>query len=92
MPIPTDMRDAIRRERLVELAFESHRYFDTRRWKIAETTDKVILGLNIQKNAADGFYNVVTTESRVFDKKHYLWPIPNGEVQKVPLLVQNTGW
>ncbi len=92
LPIPADMRDAIRRERRVELAFESHRYFDTRRWKIAETTDKVILGLNIQKNAADGFYNVVTTESRVFDKKHYLWPIPNGEVQKVPLVVQNTGW
>ncbi|MBC7617173.1 MAG: RagB/SusD family nutrient uptake outer membrane protein [Pedobacter sp.] len=92
LSVPTDMRDAIRRERRVELAFESHRYFDTRRWKIAETTNKAIFGLDIQKNLATGFYKVVQTESRVFDKKHYLWPIPNGEIQKVPLLVQNTGW
>src|SRR5690606_1842109 len=30
-----DMRQKIRRERAVELAFEEHRYFDVRRWKIA---------------------------------------------------------
>src|SRR5690349_18379379 len=30
------MRQAIRMERRVELAFECVRYFDTRRWKIAE--------------------------------------------------------
>lgn len=92
LPIPTDMRDALIRERRVELAFESHRYFDTRRWKIAETTDRTLLGLDITKNAATGFYNIVQTESRIFEKKHYLWPIPNSEIQKVPLLVQNTGW
>ncbi|MEJ2883140.1 RagB/SusD family nutrient uptake outer membrane protein [Pedobacter sp. GR22-6] len=92
LPVPADLRDAIRRERRVELAFESHRYFDTRRWKIAESTERSILGLDIGKNAATGFYNIVQQESRVFEKKHYLWPIPNGEVQKVPLVVQNTGW
>ena len=92
LPVPTDLREAIRKERRVELAFESHRYFDTRRWKIAETTDRNIYGLDYIKNANNGFYNIVQTESRVFDKKHYLWPIPNGEVQKVPLVVQNTGW
>lgn len=92
LPVPTDMREAIRKERRVELAFENHRYFDTRRWKIAETTDRNLEGLDITKNADNGFYNVIQVESRVFDKKHYLWPIPNGEIQKVPLLVQNTGW
>ncbi|TDQ10045.1 RagB/SusD family nutrient uptake outer membrane protein [Pedobacter metabolipauper] len=92
LPVPADLRAAIRLERQVELAFESHRYFDTRRWKIAATTDKFINGLDITKNAATGFYNIVQQESRVFDAKHYLWPIPNGEIQKVPLLVQNPGW
>lgn len=92
LPIPTDLREAIRMERRVELAFESHRYFDTRRWKIAKTTDRTLLGLDITKNADNGFYNVIQRESRVFDDKHYLWPIPNGEIQKVPLIVQNTGW
>jgi len=87
-----DMRTAIRKERRVELAFENTRYFDVRRWKIAETTEKSVSGLDILKNANNGFYNVVRVESRVFDKKHYLFPIPNGDVQKVPLIVQNTGW
>src|SRR5699024_8609112 len=32
------MREAIHHERRVELAFESHRYFDTRRWLIADET------------------------------------------------------
>ncbi|PWS29636.1 RagB/SusD family nutrient uptake outer membrane protein [Pedobacter paludis] len=91
LPIPTDMRDAIRRERRVELAFELDRYFYTREWKIAETTDTQIRGLNITQNAP-AFYTPVVTENRVFQKKHYLWPIPNGEIQKVPVIVQNTGW
>lgn len=92
LPVPADLREAIRKERRVELAFESHRYFDTRRWKIATTTDRSLLGLDITKNAATGFYNVIQTESRVFEARHYLWPIPNGEIQRVPLLVQNPGW
>ena len=85
------MREAIRKERRVELAFELDRYFYTRGWKIAETTDTRINGMNITQNAP-GFYTPVVTENRVFQKKHYLWPIPNAEVQKVPQLVQNTGW
>ncbi|MGN7988306.1 RagB/SusD family nutrient uptake outer membrane protein [Pedobacter sp. 22226] len=91
LPIPTDMKDAIRRERRVELAFELDRYFYTREWKIAETTDTQIRGLNITQNAP-GFFTPVVTENRVFQKKHYLWPIPSGEIQKVPVIVQNTGW
>ncbi|TCC86672.1 RagB/SusD family nutrient uptake outer membrane protein [Pedobacter frigiditerrae] len=89
--LPTNMREAIRAERRVELAFELDRYFYTREWKIAETTDTQIRGLNITQNAP-GFFTPVVTENRVFQKKHYLWPIPNAEVQKVPLIVQNTGW
>ncbi|WP_293307215.1 RagB/SusD family nutrient uptake outer membrane protein [Pedobacter sp. UBA5917] len=91
LPVPTDMKDAIRRERRVELAFELDRYFYTREWKIAETTDTQIKGLNITQNAP-GFFTPVVTENRVFQKKHYLWPIPSGEIQKVPVIVQNTGW
>ncbi|WP_316772854.1 RagB/SusD family nutrient uptake outer membrane protein [Pedobacter frigiditerrae] len=91
IPIPSDMREAIRKERRVELAFEMDRYFYTREWKIAETTDTQIRGLNITQNGS-GFFTPVVIENRVFQKKHYLWPIPNEEVQKVPLLVQNTGW
>ena len=34
-----EMRERIRNERRVELAFEEHRFFDVRRWKIAEETE-----------------------------------------------------
>ena len=90
------MRDAIRKERRVELAFENHRYFDTRRWKIAETTDNgPFYGLNINAGSSVtdlSFYQPTVFEIRVFQKKHYLFPIPQGEINKVPVLVQNTGW
>lgn len=91
LPVPADMRAAIGKERRVELAFELDRYFYTREWKIAETTDNIIRGLDITKSGS-AFFTVVTTENRVFQKRHYLWPIPNGEIQKVPQIVQNTGW
>ncbi|MGV3766201.1 MAG: RagB/SusD family nutrient uptake outer membrane protein [Chitinophagaceae bacterium] len=95
LPVPSGqaaIRDAIRKERRVELAFESSRYFDTRRWKIAETTDRgAFKGLNINGNG-NAFYNQVTFETRVFEKKHYLFPIPQGEMNIDKNLVQNTGW
>lgn len=49
-----EMRERIRRERRVELAFEEHRSWDVRRWKIAqETLGGDLLGLEITcKNQA----------------------------------------
>lgn len=95
--IKDTMRERIRHERRVELSFETHRYFDTRRWKIAEQTDNknfysmsIGLGSSLQDNA---FYVRTLYKKRVFDKtKHYLWPIPQLEINKVPSLTQNPGW
>ena len=86
------MRTTIRQERRVELAFESVRYFDTRRWKIAQQTDAgPFYGMNMYVNG-DGFYKKTLLETRVFQKRDYLFPIPNNEVLKNNLLVQNPGW
>lgn len=86
------MREAIRRERRVELAFESVRYFDTRRWKIAEQTNSGdFYGMNLQASG-DAFYTRTLLEVRKFLPRDYLWPIPNNEVLKNELLVQNPGW
>lgn len=86
------MREAIRKERRAELAFENVRFFDTRRWKIAEQTDNgPIYGLDISKNMPE-FLNVVPFESRVFTKRHYLFPIPSNDVNADDLMVQNPGW
>jgi hypothetical protein len=95
VPIPAsqeEMREAIHKERRVEFAFESVRWFDTRRWKIAEDTDNgAQYGLDINSDPPN-FYNVVRFETRVFEKKHYLFPIPLDETLINNLLVQNTGW
>ena len=87
-----DMRIALRKERRVELAFENNRYFDVRRWKIAETTDNgPMYGLSIDSDLPD-FLKVVVFENRVFTKQHYLFPLPSNDVNNDRELVQNTGW
>ena len=40
----------------VEFAFEDHRFWDVRRWKIADTTQRELYGVKIEKQA-DGTFN-----------------------------------
>ncbi|MDJ1505639.1 RagB/SusD family nutrient uptake outer membrane protein [Xanthocytophaga agilis] len=89
------LRDIVRRERRSELAFESLRVFDIRRWKIAETVlNTQVKGIAIPGNELpkDANGNILV-ESRVFDpSKHYLWPIPQLERDQNKNLQQNPGW
>lgn len=92
----TAMRARIRQERRVELAYESHRYFDCHRWKTAVQTDNgpvygmnISVGTGLQDNA---FYQRTLVETRIFQPKHYLFPIPQSEIDKAPALIQNPGW
>lgn len=95
LPVPAsqdEMREAIRKERRVELAFENTRFFDVRRWKIAgQTENGPAWGLNTD-SGEPGFYDLKSFETRVFNKKHYLFPIPQVEIINDLQLVQNTGW
>lgn len=92
-PVGQDaVREAIWKERRVELAFENARFFDVRRWKIAEQTENgPIFGLNVDTNPPE-FYSVVVLENRVFNKRHYFFPIPQNEINNNNLLIQNLGW
>jgi hypothetical protein len=86
------MRDAIRKERRVELAFENSRFFDVRRWKVAEQTENgPMYGLNINADMPE-FLNVVSFETRVFNKRHYFFPLPSDDINNDKELVQNPGW
>jgi len=95
LPVPAgqaDMRTAIRNERRVELAFENVRYFETRRWKIAEQTDAgPFYGMDRTKTGT-AFYTKTLLETRTFRKRDYLYPVPADEVLRNPLIKQNTGW
>jgi hypothetical protein len=86
------IRNLIRHERMVELAFENVRYFDIRRWKIApETMGADVYGMNVYADGND-FYAKTLIQKRRFLPRDYLWPIPNDEILKDKYLVQNPGW
>jgi starch-binding outer membrane protein, SusD/RagB family len=89
------MRDAIRYERRVELAFEEHRFYDVRRWKIAETTEnKPAQGISITKSGNTLTYATkVALDGRAFNPRMYWLPIPRAEIQASGgKITQNTGY
>jgi hypothetical protein len=87
-----DFRTKLRNERRVELAFEDHRFWDIRRWKIGEQTQD-IFAMYITRNANLSLnYAVKLLEVRPFDERMYLYPIPQSEIFKINNLQQNTGW
>lgn len=78
-------------ERMVELAFEGHRFWDVRRWKEADKFFKNIDVMKITNNGDSYAYNRETV-TRMWDDKMYLFPIPRTEIMKNPNLTQNPGW
>lgn len=90
-----DMRTAIRRERQVELAFEEHRFYDVRRWRIAMETENVpAYGITVQMNGTDTVYTrKIALSDRSFAEKNYWLPIPRTEIQASNnKLEQTTGY
>ena len=87
-----EFKAKLRNERRVELSFEDHRFWDIRRWKIADqTTD--IYGVDITKKEDGSFsYKKVLVEKRIFKDCMYLYPIPQSERYINPELEQNPGW
>lgn len=97
------VRELIRHERRIELCFEMHRYFDSRRWKEAEFTTKDFwgnckgqggdqYGMNMGAKTPVEFFKRTLIEKRFFSKRSYLWPIPTAELTKNPKLDQNPDW
>lgn len=88
------MRSAIRAERRVELAFEDHRSFDVRRWKIAPSAiGQNLNGVKITKSGSTLTYEpLLNVAPRVFEPKMYLYPLPQSEMNKNKALVQNPLW
>jgi hypothetical protein len=87
------MRDIIHRERLNELAFESQRFWDIRRWKEAPSEyQKGIYGFTITAASAEDYYVKKFIYEQKFGLKDYFWPIPTSYIEVNPNLVQNIGW
>jgi len=90
-----DLIQKIRQERRVELCFEGHRYFDLRRWGIADQGAGDALGIIITPTNAQNTtfsYQVDTVQTRVWQSSFYFYPIPRSEIQADPQLTQNPGY
>lgn len=94
LPVPVSqdaMRKAIWQERRVELAFENHRWFDIRRWKIVGNVMGDMHGMNINKDG-DEFYKRVVASLHMFIPALNWFPISQYEMDRTRILVQNPGW
>lgn len=76
------------RERLVELAFENHRFWDVRRWKKGPQYFRTIQVATIGSDLT----LTRSTVTRQWDDKYYFYPIPQTELKKNSNLTQNQGW
>jgi len=83
------MREVIHTERRLELAYEGFRFFDVRRWLIAEQTDNLQMhGMEVDRGVTV-VYKPFNVRKHQFTKAMYLWPIPLKEIAKSPELQQN---
>ncbi|ETZ23199.1 RagB/SusD family nutrient uptake outer membrane protein [Pedobacter sp. V48] len=87
------LMEKIRHERRIELCFEGHRYFDIRRWGIAEIGSEDAKGVVIRKQSNGTFtYEIMTVQERTWVPSFYYYPIPRTEIQKNPGIVQNPNY
>lgn len=87
------MRDIIHKERLNELAFESQRFWDIRRWKEAPAEyQKGIYGFTVTSASPEDYYVKKFIYEQKFGLKDYFWPIPTSYIENNSNLVQNIGW
>ncbi|WP_430810726.1 MULTISPECIES: RagB/SusD family nutrient uptake outer membrane protein [unclassified Carboxylicivirga] len=89
------MRRIVRDERTIEFYLENKRFWDLRRWMIAEPyLNTKAIGLNIQGATDADFFKLkeVVFERRFRSPAFYLMPIPQGEINKNEHLVQNPGY
>lgn len=77
-----EMREKIRHERRVELAFEDHRFWDVRRWMTApDDLNAPLKGVKVTRLSYNSFeYQSVEVESRSFKRSMYFYPIPQNEL------------
>jgi len=95
--IYSDFRELVRNERAIELAFDNHRFWDVRRWMIAEqegVMSGAMYGIKIywiNSSPQEFRYTPYLYENRTFTKKMYLHPFSTNEVNK-GYLIQNPGY
>ena len=92
-----EMKERLVRERQIELMGEGQRYYDLRRWLIADVEESLpIYGCNVLMTRAqrDLFHQPVAVWAlrTTFSEKMWFWPISHEELKRNKRLTQNPGW
>ena len=73
------------------MAFESHRWFDIRRWYVADQPEYLRADV-LDFDQKHTYYKVRSFGKKIFDKKHYWFPILTSQTQLYQGFYQNPGW
>lgn len=89
-----NLREIIRQERAIELAFEGKRFWDLRRWRKITEFNEPPLGWYVEGETPEDFYNVTNLPKTPlrFTIKDYFWPIKESNLYVNKNLKQNYGW
>lgn len=88
-----ELQRQIINERRVELSFEDQRYFDLRRWKLAEEAlSKPVHGMKITWSDSKSHDEITVDNLRKFTSNMYFSPVPYTEILINTNLEQNPGW
>ncbi len=91
----SELMDRYRNERRIELSYEQHRYFDIRRWMIAEDVITPVQGITIvyPYGSSTPTYTVKDgIQPRKWENKSYFLPILRDELNRNDQLIQNPGY
>jgi hypothetical protein len=88
------LREIIRQERRIELAFEGNRNYDVRRWKEGDKYfNNTVSGWSVDQSPMSDYYTLRTIFQRSFiTPRDYLHPVKYDELLVNSNLVQNPGW
>lgn len=87
-------RDYIRKERARELFYEQHRWWDLKRWRVADKElAKGIWVANITKSGDTYTYGKKKSDyPRVFENRQYWYPFNSDDMNLFKNFEQNPGW
>lgn len=89
-----EARAYIQKEWTTEFALEEQRFWNVRRWKILNQTDKLVTGMEITKTGTNSYTykRILVSQRKSWEDRYLIFPLPNIEVAIYGVDWQNPGW